>query len=417
MRKIFAKVLVSGTCFAAIAASGCGKKDDDSTDDAAAENAAALVLELSTKIQTADLAAYSATSSVMKASPDAAFSPSLADNDMSSAYWTTAATIPNMAGGTPQFSSPKNFFDNQLDKDFLTAAGNGNSQGAPVGVMGRLKSNMDLACTLVYHLGTSGGLPAAQKSTLSITKAMMTASNAFCGASLELGVDSVDIEFTVTEITGSFSRHIHIKSDMFENHLFMFDDGTTKRILSTEVPDSEGLKPRWYTEYSSATKISRLEGFERKFITSSDTQQGTLAYYRLLADDSTKNVGIWGFYGSSKYIGGTLTLNTGTLFAGRGNKDQANATIGFAELDSGAQNGTLRSGHPYIGCIAMDTGSFASAGACSGFAMTATEMNSSLTMVKENIMAKSSSSDWKFDETMGAVGFTIADMTTLDPAL
>ena len=64
----------------------------------------------------------------------------------------------------------------------------------------------------------------------------------------------------------------------------------------------------------------------------------------------------------------------------------------------------------------MDTGSFVSGGACSGFNLTATELNSSLTMIKDKILAKSASSDWKFDETISALNFTVENMTTLDPA-
>ena len=95
-------------------------------------------------------------------------------------------------------------------------------------------------------------------------------------------------------------------------------------------------------------------------------------------------MGFWGF-GVLKRL---QSLTRGIL----------HATIGFAELDSSAQDGSLRSGHPYVGCIAMDQGTFVSGGACSGFVMTASELTDSLTMVKDKIMAKSATSDWKFDE-------------------
>ncbi len=419
-RKMFGLCAV-GCVVTTLAITGCGKKDkkDDTSSGQKAENAAALVLEVSTKIQASDIAAYGTTTQMNSTTGTAM----LADNDMSSTYWSTGETIGNMycggdqsCGGESQFSSPKDFFDDQLNKNFKTLPGNGNREGAAVGVMGRLKNSMDLACTLVFHLGTGGGLPAAQTSNKTITKAMMTQSNTFCGSSMELPVDSVEISFTVTETSGQFARHIHLKSPFFENHVFLFDDGTTKRVMSTEVSDGGKLTSRWYLEYSSAAKISKLEGFERGFINSSSTEQGTLTYYRLTADENTKNVGVWGFYGASQYVSGVLILKHGTLFAGRGNKDQTNASIGFAELDSGAQNGSLRTGHPFVGCIAMDTGSFVSGGACSGFNLTATELNSSLTMIKDKILAKSASSDWKFDETISALNFTVENMTTLDPA-
>jgi hypothetical protein len=426
--------IIGTTTLTVFIVSGCGKKKNDSTEESGngqAPNAAALVLQLSTKIQTTDIAAYGSTGTKITPSAEVAPSNNFAANDMTSSYWTSAATIPNMycggdqaCGGESRFASPKDFFDDQLNKDFKTLPGGGNSEGAAVGVMGRMRNAMQLSCTLMYHLGASGGLPAAQTTTLSMTNAKLAESNAFCGGNLQLPQEPMETIVTVKEVSGQFSRHVNIKSPFFENNIYLHDDGNVKRVLSNEISSSEekiqsyNLHSRWYLQYDSSSKVSKLEGFERRFITttSQGNNGGTLTYYRLTADENTNNVGVWGFYGTSKYTSGTLKLNSGTMFAGRGNKSQTNATIGFAELDSSAQDGSLRSGHPYVGCIAMDQGTFVSGGACSGFVMTASELTDSLTMVKDKIMAKSATSDWKFDENVSSLSFTIDNMTSLDPA-
>ena len=424
--------LIGVATLATFFVAGCGKKKkDEASSSGQAENAAALVLQLSTKIQTTDIAAYGSTSTKVASAGETALSSNLIANDMTSSYWTSASTIPNMycggdqnCGGESQYSSPKDFFDDQLNKDFKTLPGGGQSEGAAVGVMGRMRNAMQLSCTIMYHLGTSGGLPAAQTTTVAMTNAKLAESNAFCGGNLQLPQEPLEITLTVKEVSGQFSRHVHIKSSVFENNIYLYDDGTVKRILSNEISSSEengqsyNLHSRWHLQYDSSSKVSKLEGFERRFITttSQGNNGGTLTYYRLTADENTNNVGVWGFYGTSKYISGTLKLNYGSMFAGRGNKSQTNATIGFAELDSSAQDGSLRSGHPYVGCIAMDQGTFVSGGACSGFTMTASELTDSLTLVKDKIMAKSATTDWKFDENVSSLSFTIDNMTSLDPA-
>jgi|GEM_PF-4373169 hypothetical protein len=426
------RLAISTLIVAGLSATSCGKKSSDSegTSTGSSDSAAALILDLSNKIVLADMAGYSATSllSANKASnPASDQAKATLANDMTSSYWTTASTIANMycggdqnCGGESQFVSPKDFFDDQLNKDFKTLPGNGHTEGAPVGVMARLVSTMEGTCAILYMLGSSGGLPQAQTVVESVTNAKLADANTFCGSDLQLPQEPLEVTITVKELTGQFSRHINLKSAAFENNMYLFDEGGVKRFMKAETSD-EGdfeLESRWFVQSDSNTKIISLDGFERAFITSANqgNSGGTLTYYRMSVDEGTKDVGVWGFYGNSKYISGTLTLNQGLMFAGRGNKDQTDGSIGFAELDSTAQNGSLRSGHPYVGCINMGTGAFTSGGACSAHALTAAEMETSLTMVKDKIMAKSSKSDWKFDETMTAPAFTRADMMTADPA-
>ena len=425
------RLALTGLAIAALSATSCGKKSSDTDNDAnSSDSAAGLVLELSNKIVLADMAGYSTSSLLLndKTSSRGVTRPkSVLANDMTSNYWTTAATIQNMycggdqtCGGESQFASPKDFFDDQLNKSFQTLPGNGHSEGAYVGAMGRLYSTMQMSCAIVYMIGSSGGLPSVQTVTESITNARLQPANAFCGTDLQLPVEPLEVTMTVTEVTGQFSRRINIKSAAFDNDLFLYDDGTVKRIMKAETSNegSYNLDSRWFVESDNSSKLVKLEGFERAFITQANqgNNGGTLTYYRMTVDEGTNDVGVWGFYGTNKYISGTLKLNSGIMFGGRGNKDQSDASIGFAELDSTAQDGTLRSGHPYIGCINTGTGAFVSGGACSAHALTASEMETSLTMVKEKIMAKSSLSDWKRDETVTAVTYTRANMMTADPA-
>jgi hypothetical protein len=431
MRLFRQSLLVTSLATGLIAASSCGKKSsDDSSDSDAADSAAALVLELTNKITLADIASYGGGTALVAKSNQSGAESVLA-NEMTSSYWTTAANIANMycggdmsCGGEGQQSSPKEFFDDQLNKDFKTLPGGENSEGAPIGVMGRMTQSMMLQCTILYHIGSSGGLPAAQTKTVAMTNALLAESNTFCGASLQLPQEPLDVTMTVSEVTGQFSRHINVKSAAFENDVYLFDDGNSKRVFMNEKytnTDGGGNYPqysRWYLQYDGSSKTSKFEGFERGFITSAtqSSNGGALSYYRMTVDESSKDVGVWGFYGTSKYISGTLKLNMGTMFAGRGNTEASNASIGFAELDSTAQDGSLRSGHPYVGCIGMDDGTFVSGGACSAYALTAADMESSLTMVKDKIMAKSAATDWKFDESVSQLGFTMSDMLTADPA-
>ncbi len=403
---------------------GCSSSVTTSAAGGATEDApagAAVINELTAQIQGADLAQYDAETMLMAKAArtiyDVSSGPSiLAASEMDNTYWTTEDTIPNMycgdtCGGEGNFSSPREYMDDQLNPNFVNLPGNGQTEGAATGLMGRLVSTMKFACALGYFLEGDDLPDPIAATTRTMTNADMVAPNQYCGSNLQLP-GALDVTFEVTEVTGTFSRHIHITSAAFENHIWMYNDGTTKRVLSGESDTDDYVQgSRYYLQYDETSQIGRFEGFERGFV-DTDGEIGGYYFYRAMVDDNTKNVEVVGQAGGVERISGVTHIRNGVLFLGKGNMDETNATWVVAELEA---DGAYFNDHPKTGCINMSNGAFVSGGSCGDFPILEATIDSARDLINTDVLAIDSYNDWVRDQTIATLEFTESTIYTAPP--
>lgn len=401
----------------AVAVAGCSNSSDSSSPSVAPSALASAIVTVNNKVAQADLAKYSTT--VTTASLPEMIAPmsagpirTMAATNMTSSQWTSVlANVSNLycgsntacdggAGEPDSTSSPKKWLDNMLDKSFK------NSNDASVGLMGRLNAAVGFPCMVAQVLGGST-LPAADTYTKTITQSDLDSANSVCGTNNTIQGDSMDVTITVTDVTGSFDKKLHIvaAAASLDQYLYVKTSGTTTRVMTVESYTRDGVPQlsRYYADYDSSTKLAHFEGISRGF-PDNDGENGGFYFYRVYVDETTKEVRILGQNGGIARASGTTSRQQSTMVGGHGNFNESLATMAFLTKDnSGATAADL------IGCINMDTGDLDSGGACSGRAVDLTAASGADDLINTRVF-NLNQGDWTTDETIPAMSF---DATTI----
>lgn len=428
-------VSISLVIFTGLAA--CSKSDDATV----APNAiAGAINAVSEKVQQADVAQYSSSSSITSVrnflQQNNAVVPFVAPGTLAANTWNNTSSVLPVSnlycgGGacSPNQYALKDWIVDMLSPTFV------NSNGASVGLMGRFTAAVGFACQIGQMLGGGTTLPAATTSTQTLTVDLATfnAAGAICGRPAqdslgENGETSISVNYDIADVTGTFEKRFHFVSAGFDQYLYIGLSGGVYSVLSAEQnPDRPTHFNRYYASYDTNSSEARFEGIEKAFpITHiGDDAQGGFYFYRVYVNDSTKDISILGQNGgitctaSSGSACTTMTqLTNRTLVGGTGNTEVANATLGFyvgngaTTYDSLAENS--------LACIDMTTGTHQSTGSCGPYPLT--NLANAETMVNSGDGLGSTGSaysllrsGWKTDETISALTFTGTTIFTVNP--